>query len=233
MKKYVQILIFTIGSFCFSQTQEMLDTTWYLHNLEIDNIDYAPPVNSDTSFIEVEFNQDNMQSGICSGMNCELENFNNNDFIINETFFVLIECNNPESENYELLYFSEFYLSNLSDKLFIYEIIDGTISPRTLIITNENGDKAFYGNTILLNNNNFETKKTILYPNPIKGLLNINAVNGIQELEIFTSSGQLVLKKTGILDKSAINTEGLTPGIYFVKITQNDGTVSTQKVVKE
>ena len=72
-----------------------------------------------------------------------------------------------------------------------------------------------------------------LYPNPVKNKLFINTTANIEQLEIYSITGQLVKQQTSFKDKVSINTEDLIAGVYFVKVTTKEGLVSTHKIIKE
>ena len=67
-----------------------------------------------------------------------------------------------------------------------------------------------------------------LYPNPATEVLNVKA-NDVKEIEIVNLLGQTVITT----NVQTINVASLTNGVYFVRVNYNNGTVSTQKFVKE
>ncbi|MBP5709657.1 MAG: DUF2436 domain-containing protein [Bacteroidales bacterium] len=67
-----------------------------------------------------------------------------------------------------------------------------------------------------------------LYPNPATEVLNVKA-NDVKEIEIVNMLGQTVITT----NVQTINVASLTNGVYFVRVNYNNGTVSTQKFVKE
>ena len=67
-----------------------------------------------------------------------------------------------------------------------------------------------------------------LYPNPTTEVLNIQA-NDVKDIEIANLLGQTVITT----NVQTINVANLTNGVYFVRVNFNNGTVSTQKFVKE
>jgi len=82
------------------------------------------------------------------------------------------------------------------------------------------------------------TSNIELYPNPVSDILIINipefSVNNSLKLEIFNTIGKVVNSKTIKKITSEINLTSFSNGIYFVKITDNKGTViSTKKIIKK
>ena len=67
-----------------------------------------------------------------------------------------------------------------------------------------------------------------LYPNPATEILNVKAYDA-KEIEIVNLLGQTVITT----NVQTINVASLTNGVYFVRVNYNNGTVSTQKFVKE
>ena len=80
--------------------------------------------------------------------------------------------------------------------------------------------------------------KLIFHPNPVSDILYIkdndgNAVRSdrVIEVAIVNSQGAVVYKSTSPVSTGGINVNGLAAGMYVVKITLTDGTLSTHKVV--
>jgi hypothetical protein len=72
----------------------------------------------------------------------------------------------------------------------------------------------------------------ILYPNPTKGDLNINATYGFEDAvyTIFDINGKSVL--SGNFDSNTIDASSLSTGNYILKIVSN-GLTKTQKFIKQ
>ncbi len=97
-----------------------------------------------------------------------------------------------------------------------------------VIITSPYEDKiAWYENGVLGIEDNIKNHFNI-YPNPTNGKLQINSNNEIVLIEVYNLVGQKVLET-----KAEINLSNLRPGIYFVKIEDNNGFSETHKVIKE
>jgi hypothetical protein len=69
-----------------------------------------------------------------------------------------------------------------------------------------------------------------LYPNPAKDQLNISSGSEITQVEIFNQLGQLVFSQVVKNEFFNMNTSGFNSGIYYVKITTEEG-MATRKVV--
>ena len=72
-----------------------------------------------------------------------------------------------------------------------------------------------------------------IYPNPVLNNININSEFGIERIQIFNMSGNLVKESVlGGVNQTNVNVENLTSGIYMVHILCSNGNVETQKMVK-
>ncbi|WP_162126189.1 T9SS type A sorting domain-containing protein [Flavobacterium phycosphaerae] len=83
-----------------------------------------------------------------------------------------------------------------------------------------------------LGNADFDLKNLVVYPNPVKNILNVSFDKSISAVSIYTIVGQEV--KTEILNATEgnIDMSNLSSGTYIVKVT-TDNQVKTLKVIKE
>jgi endonuclease I/chitodextrinase len=78
----------------------------------------------------------------------------------------------------------------------------------------------------------FNLAQVKLYPNPVKNNLTVNLKSDITtKIEIYDILGKRVLGRT-LNETSSINLQGLNTGIYIVKITQNNASIS-KKLIKQ
>ncbi len=77
--------------------------------------------------------------------------------------------------------------------------------------------------------NEIENKKVLIYPNPVKDILNIIGSHDVQRIEIYNMLGQKVLDKKleGPIDLRSIN-----QGPYVLKIIYKDGKTTGTKILK-
>lgn len=80
-----------------------------------------------------------------------------------------------------------------------------------------------------LNNDNFDSTKSVAYPNPVNDVLNIKTTKEFNSVTVYNVMGQQVLHTTQNL--SQINMSGLSNGAYFVKLNGPNFT-ETLKVIK-
>jgi photosystem II stability/assembly factor-like uncharacterized protein len=71
-----------------------------------------------------------------------------------------------------------------------------------------------------------------VYPNPVSGILNINAPEKISRIEVYNVRGQLLLNENSQNSITKIDMESLANGIYFVK-TYAGSACKTHKVIKQ
>jgi endonuclease I len=82
-----------------------------------------------------------------------------------------------------------------------------------------------------LNVNDYQFNDITIYPNPVSNILNIQFNNSKEtQVEIYNILGKRVLTKT-ISQSQSINVENLKSGIYILKITQDNSTIS-RKLIK-
>ncbi len=71
---------------------------------------------------------------------------------------------------------------------------------------------------------------TFVYPNPVKDVLTVSDAGNINNVSIYSLSGQLLKEQK--LNVSQISFSGLATGIYFVKLISSTGSNKVIKVVK-
>jgi len=75
--------------------------------------------------------------------------------------------------------------------------------------------------------------KVSAYPNPVKDLLNISMASVGNEISLFNSRGEQVMKTKAAAANSQLDVSKLASGLYLVKITKDGKLVSQIKVVKQ
>lgn len=83
-----------------------------------------------------------------------------------------------------------------------------------------------------LANTAFDKKNVIVYPNPVKDVLNVNYVENISSIAVYNMLGQEVAFKTMNVNQGQIDMSALASGTYLVKV-KTDATIQTIKVVKQ
>ena len=82
-----------------------------------------------------------------------------------------------------------------------------------------------------VNSSSLGSEGSNIYPNPSKGIFTIESVQEISQIEIVDVLGKLVLQSNINKMKTEINLTTSPKGIYFVRITASDKTISTMKIV--
>lgn len=77
----------------------------------------------------------------------------------------------------------------------------------------------------------FNANKVAFYPNPVKDVLNLSAVENIDSVSIFNLSGQNLVNKTINANETAVDMSSFATGTYIVNVISNNN-VKTIKVVK-
>ena len=90
------------------------------------------------------------------------------------------------------------------------------------------GFDDLYINDSSLSSSDYNSKKIILYPNPVRDILNLKNADNLESIIVFNSLGQIILETKN----NIINFENFDSGIYHLKIKTNNG-LETVSVVKE
>ena len=88
-------------------------------------------------------------------------------------------------------------------------------------------------NSALPSQSKDENSATVAYPNPVKDLLNISMVSAGNDIQLFNSRGEQVMKTRAAAANSQLDVSKLASGLYLVKITKDGKLVSQLKVVKQ
>ena len=100
------------------------------------------------------------------------------------------------------------------------------------------GPSGRYSQTPTINNKPEKKSEIKIYPNPSKGLLNIESIEieGNVIVNLFDISGRIIYSDRIILRKnspSQLNVSNISNGLYFIHITQDGKSVNTSKIVFE
>jgi hypothetical protein len=91
----------------------------------------------------------------------------------------------------------------------------------------ESGHVRVY-NTNFLSNSEFSFDEISFYPNPTKGILNLDLDIDIATISIYDSTGKIVFIKNNPQQKETLDISNIAKGIYFIKInTNNKVSIST------
>ncbi|MET3730765.1 T9SS type A sorting domain-containing protein [Moheibacter stercoris] len=112
---------------------------------------------------------------------------------------------------------TDFYLDEDNLRIFV-----GTMDLGVLKITLD------LLNLNLIDSEILPSQNLIIYPNPTKGIVNIESKIQTESVEIYSQTGQKIRTE----NSSKISVEDLPKGVYFLKIHLQNGDTKTQKIIK-
>lgn len=107
-------------------------------------------------------------------------------------------------------------------------------NPTDLILVNSGRFRVF-GNrpATTLSNDDFTSieREITIYPNPTRNTFAISS--DVAQVEIYNITGQMIRTFTNVISNQELDINNLEAGIYLVKMTDNNGTSLTKKLIKE
>ncbi len=240
MKNVLYFVVLTLSCKLVAQDPLLFDTTWVLHELNINNTIVTPPnsqVLSELTFLTdginnaIEVNQNS-----CVGYAGEILEFNDND-----SFFNLLEFADPFGANCSgddsLFTFLQNHASVYIDlpsspplNPFNYEITEDN-DVLTLTITNGNNDIATYRNVPLgLEETSIDTLK-IVYDVQNELLTLEGSLIPQTKATIYTLAGQKQQENV-LKPNTPLDVKTLSIGVYLITLENDVGQQITQKFVK-
>ncbi len=71
------------------------------------------------------------------------------------------------------------------------------------------------------------------WPNPVSGNISVHGIERTFALELFSPDGKRLLSIPSVSSGTPINLGGFSPGLYFFRLTEADGSTNTYRIVKE
>lgn len=212
--------------------ETILQNTWYLSDLIIDDINNPPIQNQEFPYIYLEFKQNNgIDSKVCGHIRGLSDFYESSYFFLQNLEGEGVSCDMTENFEYENLYFSFFW--NNYDHPFEYSVSESGNGNLVLTINALNGNQAIYSNQ-LMSIHDSEKPNLNIYPNPLKDKLTIeNPDLKITFVKIRNSSGKLVLTENISGKQSEINFSSIPAGVYFISFEQNGKILKTEKLIKK
>jgi len=248
-------LLFLISNLLIAQEfdpaqEDFANNEWYLTKLIIDGEEhpFVPNQTIDQSPLytdELENQDGNVISGIaisfCADCGTEIEFENNHQF--KRGYFTCLAmdyCSYAppalylELLDYHALYFYDFWKQNEAPETLLFDfLITEHDNHAALVITNDDGDQAFYGDMPLSVNFKVKSEDIKLYPNPTNDFLYITNLTKPVEIKIFNPSGRVVCSKKANNSTEGLNVAQLAEGMYFYQIRQNgEKVIKTGKLIK-
>ena len=117
-----------------------------------------------------------------------------------------------------------------------YNLMDGTpitVTSTTMNVSIEaDGFRVFGNKQAVLSQPDFTKTKIVLQPNPSSGTFYINT--NTKKVAVYNVTGQLVKEFNGSFDTNhSYSIDGLSQGIYLVKITDENNNQSSMKLIKK
>src|SRR5690625_2393434 len=221
----------------YAQQEGLLDKTWYLYKIEINEEEY------EYHSLEIQAGDEAriklVYEGGWDGYRIRLDGCprwgcdyyiefieNENRFYLNDKLCLASDyCRgyNDYSVDYDVIssYYGDFYENFESIVEYSFETIDAI---EYLIFTDENNDKLYYTEENL-SVAEFEALGFSIYPNPAENQLNIRFVelpNNIS-LEVYDVQGKLL--KNLVLNEleTQLDVSEYASGVYFIKMTDDFG----------
>jgi len=92
---------------------------------------------------------------------------------------------------------------------------------------------SFTTSSNVLSFNDNQLNSIVVSPNPVKDVVTINNLSGLDSVEVFNQLGQLVLKSNAdLLNDNRLDLSTLNPGMYLLKINAENKS-KTVKIIKE
>jgi hypothetical protein len=241
--KTITLIIFSLIIYSFqgqAQTQELLDNTWYLEKVVIDEVEYLTPSNDEINQVILDFDTDFINTypapSECFAFLGSIDfNNNNSSFSNSDASPSFPECNQEENSNFYVYYIDEFYWleSGNETQIFEYNITEESSTLKKLTITNTNNDQAvYYSETLSIQDvDGFGTVR--LYPNPAQDKFSIESDLSLDIIKIYNQLGQLVEKFDVKDTQSSYDISTLSTGLYFVELSSVQGKKTVKKLVKQ
>jgi hypothetical protein len=100
-------------------------------------------------------------------------------------------------------------------------------------ITEKNGNNIF-SDILSMNLNCNDKGNVMLFPNPSKDMLTVQANTNIHQLKVFSATGRLIETKKSIPNsRMLLDIKDFADGVYLLQITMEDGTKQNLKFIKE
>lgn len=242
MKNYIVIVILLTGLFAKAQQENLFTNDWYVTQLTIDEENFFTPEGDDNGpnynyFTKFE-DETYFQTDGCNTFWVEMEELDDDSFQVLGITATLNDCENPI--DYEFVDYDNYYYSIFSYGLggpiegeFQYEITSNVDGSKALEITNPDGNKAYYNNTKLSNQEVSDLEKGNFQLAFQKDELIIQSPKlKAKSVSIYDLAGKLILNSE-VSSFQKINTSGLPKGIYIIKIADEKGKIYSKKIRKE
>lgn len=217
-----------------AQSQDLLDNTWYLEKVVIDDSDIFVPNIGTPPIAYADFNSDFLVTAYCNELFANIEYLETLSFSLSGQGITFEGCGVEEYDVFDKIYYEEFFGSiDEFFQPFAFEITEESTSLKKLTITNTNGDQAvYYSETLSTNDvNGFGSVK--LYPNPARNEFSIESDLALEQIKVYDELGQVVAKFKVLNSRSSYDISFLSSGTYFIELSSALKKKSVKKLVKQ
>ncbi len=230
----LSLILLCVLQIANGQPPELLETNWYIDHIILDGVTYPTPIVNQIGIVNpnIEFEE----TFATAVLDPESDSFfsdiiydpNDQEFTFTEPNITLPGCN--LWCDFAIVYFG-FLAGDFLDVHFTYEILITDAGNLFLVLTDDEGNQAFYQDTPILGVSDLSRSKLIIYPNPTSGVLFISSEGAvIEKIAIYNLSGQLVLEESD--DLTQLDVSALITGLYFAEIISEEGK-TVQRFFKE
>lgn len=241
-----KILVFTVivftGLLLRAQQEDLVNNTWYLQKVIINDVEFIQPFNAESTDIITAYFADNKiyTHAMCNWIESDTFTGISNTEISTDGFAMsLVECSMSENTNFENAYFGVFFnVSNIDETFspFNYTIEDEN-THKKLIVTNIEGSQAIYISVNLsVEDIGVMQGNVQIYPNPTQGYLYVKTegFTGSLTLKMINWSGQEILQQDIVNKNSKIDITGLEKGEYICLIMNDKKEImKSEKIIKK
>lgn len=222
MRSIVIIVISFITNICLGQDPQLIGNVWYLDKIDIGGMEYFPPDNGEIDNVNLDFAPDTFGSMACNLLSADVSEYTGTT--ISTSAMIVLDgpsCNLPSTYEFEGRYFEEMYQLSSQINTYSYIIEDGPNDTLKLTITNDEGNFAVYGNTLLAQQDLLE-KNLLIYPVPVKEVLQINSpLIKIKHKVVYDMSGRIIIEDYS--SSEILHLGSLKAGVYILEISTDQG----------
>ena len=237
MKKITALLILLSFGNVLAQNPQLFNNTWYLQKVVVASEDYYS--SSDAGYPEIFFTQDsedvlNIYHPECGDLAWYGIEYSGIDSF---TSFGIWGGLPGGCMTLPQMEFSAKHYSIYSDTNSVNPIsysLNGAAGQWSLIITNAEGNQAFYRDSEL-STNSFQKNIFVLYPNPVHDILTLSELHqqDIIDIRLYDLSGRIIpVNKTINWNNPTLEVSDLSNGLYYINVLFKDGITATQKFIK-
>lgn len=235
-KWIIVVLLFLFTTLASAQFEtEVYETEWFLRNLRVEGFNRQIPLSSEVYPITMNINESSppvFTTAVCATLTMDIDVENAGVFTISSAIEVTDEvCKIKNNQNFQDLYLSFF--SGSPEEGYIYSLTPSTQNPNELLffIAKPNNDQARYSSIPILNVSQRQLEEIVLFPNPARDFVDVQHTREqLLYYTIYTTSGKIVNAKETLKHKK-IDTQLLTPGVYFIVIENQQLNKNIKKLI--